>query len=479
MDLLQVKDNQIVDAQGAPVMLRGACVGGWMNMENFINGYPGAEHSLRRTFAQILGPEKAQFFFERWLDYFLDEADIAFMKSLGATVVRLSVNYRHFEDDAQPFEYLEAGFARLDRAIEWCARHGLYAIIDLHAVQGWQNTDWHSDNSSRHSLFWQHPHFQERFIALWQEFARHYKGNPAIAGYNLMNEPVNNAPGGRFSNTYATDWDSINRIYRRTVEAIRTIDTEHIIFLEGDYFSTRFDGLEAPFAANLVYSSHNYTAAGFGPGPYPGTFGGQQWNRAYQETVLLTRQGTQFAQRHTVPLWVGEFGAVYNGPAEEIPDRVQALDDQLEVFNAHRIHWTMWTYKDVGVMGWVTVNPQSAFMQRTAQLLEAKRELGVDFWMGWLPSTPVREQVRTLARCVEAVLNDPLIDPQANEAYLAQATLSGYIAQLMQPTFAHLFASMTETQLDDLLAAFAFKNCIPHTALMKVLRARLNKVHEP
>ena len=38
MDLLQVKGNQIVDSQGRSVILRGVCVGGWMNMEDFING---------------------------------------------------------------------------------------------------------------------------------------------------------------------------------------------------------------------------------------------------------------------------------------------------------------------------------------------------------------------------------------------------------------------------------------------------------
>jgi hypothetical protein len=34
MDMLQVHGNQIVDARGTPVRLRGTCVGGWMNMEN-------------------------------------------------------------------------------------------------------------------------------------------------------------------------------------------------------------------------------------------------------------------------------------------------------------------------------------------------------------------------------------------------------------------------------------------------------------
>jgi hypothetical protein len=103
--MLRVADGQIVDTSGSPVPLRGTCVGGWMNMEDFIDGYPGSEHGLRAAMADLLGPAKAAFFFERLLDHFFAEDDVAFMKSCGATVVRLPLNYRHFERDATPFQY--------------------------------------------------------------------------------------------------------------------------------------------------------------------------------------------------------------------------------------------------------------------------------------------------------------------------------------------------------------------------------------
>jgi endoglucanase len=170
---------------------------------------------------------------------------------------------------------------------------------------------------------------------------------------------------GRFTSQYNPDWDAINRVYRRVVEAIRAIDSEHIIFLEGDYFSSRFEGFEAPFTDNLVYSSHNYTAAGFGPGSYPGSFNGVYWDMAKQEEVFLQHEGTRFAQKHNVPLWVGEFGSVYNGPQNENEDRLQALDDQLTVFGRNQAHWTTWTYKDVGVMGWVTLPPKARTCRRS------------------------------------------------------------------------------------------------------------------
>ena len=473
MDLLQVKGNRIVAADGRPVYLRGACVGGWMNMEEFINGYPGSEHGLRAVMARRLGADAAQFFFDRLLDHFFSEDDVIYLKSLGTTVVRLPLNYHHFETDGRPFEYLETGFARLDRTLGWCERHGLYAVLDMHAVPGWQNPDWHCDNSTRHTLFWQHAHFQDRFVALWEEFARRYKGRAVIAGYDVMNEPVTNAPFGRFRKQYEPDWEAINHLYRRVTTAIRAIDPDHILFLEGDLFSREFDGLEPPFAPNLVYSSHSYTDCGFGPGLHPGLIHGEQWNDQKQKRFFLTCSGTRFTQKYNVPLWVSEFGAVYNGPTHEIPDRLRALDEQLAIYNRYGTHWTMWTYKDIHVMGWVQLAPDAPYVRTIRRVLDAKRDLSTDFWMGWVPPTAAKAKVFELAALIERAMKDATMDSEANRTFLAQAALSGYTAALMQSTYARCFEGMSRTQLDQVLQSFALQQCRPHSALIEVIRKHL------
>lgn len=461
--MLQVKGNQIVDEHGQVIRLRGTCVGGWMNMENFINGYPGDEHGQRREMAQLLGPGKAQFFFDRWLDYFFTEEDAAYLESLGMTVVRLALNYRHFESDAAPFKYLEAGFARLDKAVSACAKHHLYVILDLHSVQGWQNNDWHCDNSSRHTYFWQQAQFQDRFIALWEEFSRRYKGNSTIAGYNVMNEPVSNAPSGRFlrDEDYPTDWQTINRIYHRVVQAIRIVDPEHIIFLEGDYWASRFDGMDAPFASNLVYGSHNYASPSFDPHQKPITMTQRRQNRQRQEEIFLAHQGTQYTQKYNAPLWVGEFGGAGGS----------ALDDQVNVFEAYQAHWTVWTYKDIGVMGLITLHPESEYMQRIAPILKAKRELGVDNWLSTgLPGSLVTSIINDLAGVIEKSIGDTQIDPGFNRRYLAQHALGSYAASLMQPAFARCFKDLSETEIDHVLRSFCFKNCQPRQELTEVIQ---------
>jgi endoglucanase len=473
LDLLQVSGNQIIDSNGNAIFLRGVCVGGWMNMEEFINGNPGSEHGIRQAVSEVLNTELSSFFFDQMLDNFFGEDDVAFIKSLGATVIRLPINYRHFESDDQPFSYTEAGFERLDQALSWCEKYNLYAIIDLHAVQGWQNTDWHSDNSTRHSLFWTHKHFQDRFVSLWEALARRYRGKTVVAGYNVMNEPVTNTPFGRFPYGYQPNWSIINHVYRRVVEAIRVIDPEHIIFLEGDYYSSQFDGFDPPFAPNLVYSSHNYNSAGFGPGAYPGIIKGEKWDIDQQRKVFFEHSGTRYCMKHNVPLWVGEFGAAYNGPKEEIADRLRALDDQLSVYAETNTHWTMWTYKDIDVMGWVQLDPKSSYIQTISETLQAKKKLATDFWMRWLAPTAAQNKLNELATLVESVLEDEKINPTANRTYLAQSTLSGYVAGLMQSGYTRHFEGKTYQEIEQIMQSFRFQNSIPHQALIDIVKRQL------
>lgn len=482
MDLLSVKANQIVDAQGRSVRLRGTCVGGWMNMEDFINGYSGAEHTLRVEMAEVLGTAKSEFFFERFHDHFFNEADIEYLKSLGTTVVRLPLNYRHFEDDRKPFSYKEAGFQRLTQVLRWCEKHGLYAILDLHAVQGWQNVHWHSDNANRHSLFWHNAQYQDRFIALWKEIATRYRDEAALAGYNLMNEPcVNNQSGDLPWNVYKNylpDWDLMNSVYRRAVSAVREVDPKHIIFLEGDLYSKVFAGLEQPFAENLVYSSHNYTAAGFGPGPYPGTIhsarplsdGPERWDSAKQESMFLSHEGTAYTKKHAVPLWVGEFGSVYNGPPQEVSDRLRAMDDQIGVFERHGAHWTTWTYKDVGVMGLVVLDPESEYLQRAGAFIRKKEQLGSDDWMFWLPPTPVKDATGKLAEQIYEAIGDDSFTKGYNRLCFSQAVLCFYTGGLMQRAYASLFKGLSEGQIDQTLASFSLKQCKVNDGLAGIVK---------
>ena len=157
---LRVNGASIVDDSGTAVRLQGPCLGGWMNMENFITGYPASETLQRRALLKAMGPETYEAFFDQFLTDFFTESDAAYLAGLGANAMRIPINYRHFESDEQPKVLIEAGLRWLDRAVDTMAAHGIYSIIDMHAVPGFQNHHWHSDNPTHWPLFWEYADFK-------------------------------------------------------------------------------------------------------------------------------------------------------------------------------------------------------------------------------------------------------------------------------------------------------------------------------
>lgn len=470
MELIKVRDHQIVTATGQPVRLRGFNIGGWLNMEDFINGFVGAEHILRLTMARLLGSEKADFFFERLLDYFFTEQDVAVMAAMGANLLRLPFNYRHFEGDDRPFEYLEAGFRRLDQALDWCAKHGIYVVLDFHAVQGWHNPDWHSDNAHLHILLYSHKLFQDRFVRLWQEMAKRYKDHPALAGYDLMNEPCTRLHYEEYDSP-AYNWEALNAIHRKAAKAIREIDSQHMIFVEGDNFSTEYESLDIGFDDNLVVSTHNYISPTGGGLPYPGEIDDLYWNRDIIAAEFGMHSGTRLAIKHRKPIFVGEFGTWYAGYPEALHYRAAALDDQLGVFDSAGIHWALWTWKDIASMGAYNLDPESAYVKTIQPILRAKHEAAD--WEGEMPSGSVAQALKNTADNIDACLTQMDLQLQIDRRWFAQFTLFGYLAQFLQVPYAHLFQGLSEEKLDDLLSAFALQNCVENKTLTEVIKAHL------
>ena len=147
---IRVDGSRLVDESGDEVRLAGFGLGGWLNMEDFITGYPGNEEAIRRLLRNAMGPAASDAFFETFDEVFLGSDDADLMASMGLNSVRVPVNYRRLERDDAPFEYLESGFRLLDRAIDLLASRGIHTIIDLHAAPGYQNQHWHSDNPTHH-----------------------------------------------------------------------------------------------------------------------------------------------------------------------------------------------------------------------------------------------------------------------------------------------------------------------------------------
>jgi endoglucanase len=450
---LAIQGNRVVNGEGRSLVLRGFGLGGWMNMENFITGYPANEEAQRRAVREVLGEEKHGLFFDRFLEYFFTEGDARFIRSLGLNLLRLPINYRHFEDDAEPYVIKEGGFKHLDRVIELCAEHGIYTIIDLHALPGYQNQHWHCDNPTHKALLWQHRHFQDRTVNLWEVIAARYRDNPWVAGYNPINEPAD--PSEQL----------IMPLYRRLYDVIRGVDPNHLIFLEGNRYSVDFHMFGEPWEG-VVYTNHDYALPGFiDGGPYPGVSRGEYVDREVLEKTFLER--SSYMLEHDVPIWVGEFGPVYLGEEEADRMRYQLLRDQLDIYARHGVNWSIWTYKDIGLQGVVYASPDSPWVERIRPILEKKARLGVDAWGG--TDAEIRDVMEPLEQHFEREYPDYAPFPFGTQREIELLVRNILLAEPMLPEYGELFRGMGEDDIEEMMRSFRFENCVQRTELAGIL----------
>jgi aryl-phospho-beta-D-glucosidase BglC (GH1 family) len=432
--LLRVQGATIVDGSGEPVRLKGTNIGGWLNMENFITGYSGNESMMRAAVRKVLGGDAYELFFDRLLTAFYGDADAAFLAQLGLNCVRIPVNYRHLESDLRPLEIIEDGFRHLDRAVEAGAANGVYSIIDLHALPGSQNQHWHSDNPTHRALFWEHRHFQDRVVNLWEAIADRYKGNAWVAGYNLMNEPADESRA------------VVGPFYERLAAAIRAVDPDHILLFDGNTYSTEFGFFGDPLE-NAVYTLHDYVPAGLGRADH--------YDPEAAEQKFLERSA--YARETGTPIYVGEFAPIYTGDAETDAVRVQILEDQLERYRRYDAGFATWMYKDLGRQGLTFAKPDSAYGAFVADFVAKKIRLGVDQWGSSGRENPeVTQPIQDLV-AREAPDFDPY--PWGRFDFVRTLVLNIALAQPLVHEYAELFRGLGEDELLALADSFAFERC--------------------
>jgi aryl-phospho-beta-D-glucosidase BglC (GH1 family) len=337
ISVLRVNEGKIVDEGTRPVRLKGVSLGGWLMMEGYMMGGRNLPEKLfKGNFEKALGHDALDDFTQCFREAFIREEDFAEIKSWGANCIRIPFNYRLLEFEDKPFSLNEKGLDFLDKAVEWCIEHGLYCIIDMHALPGAQNPDWHSDCMGKPEFF-TNEFNQNRYYRLWHFIANRYKNVPNVAGYDVMNEPV----------LPLSEEGRLKDVYEKVTKEIRDTGSKQIIFLEGNIFGQRIKPLGKPKDDNTAYSVHAYPPPPFvfhlePSAHYPGRIYGIMWNR--QKFELLARPYHSFVEGIKVPLYVGEFGV---NARDGYYGELKWVKDALDIFKKFGWSWTYWTYKTV------------------------------------------------------------------------------------------------------------------------------------
>lgn len=361
---LRTEGTEIVNEAGEPYLLKGMGLGGWMVQEGYMlqtTGFAAAQFQIRNTVEELIGEEATEEWYQAWRDNHVREADIQRMHEAGFNSVRLPMHYNLYtlpiEDEPVAGEqtWLETGFTMTDSLIAWCKARDMYVVLDLHAAPGGQGNDIAiSDRDETKPSLWESEANQDKAVALWRRLAERYADEPTVGGYDLINEVNYELPGNV----------ALRNIYGRMTDAIREVDQNHIIFIEGNWFANDFTGLTPPWDDNMVYSPHKYWSIN---------------DQASIQWVLDLREA------HNVPLYFGETGENSN----------VWFRDAAKLFAGHNIGWAWWPWKKIeSIAGPVSVpktegyqdlldfwngdGPQPSAAVATASLMEMAEDLRLE-----------------------------------------------------------------------------------------------------
>lgn len=331
---LHVQEGQIVEGDGEPILLRGFGLGGWLVPEGYmlhnqawIEGFESPSE-IEEHVESLIGAELAESFWDLYRDNYVAQVDIDQIAEWGFNHIRIPFHYKQFYNESGSDTPI--GYEIIDELITWCEPYNMYIILDMHCAPGAQNGGPISDSDGTARL-WLEDEYKELTIQIWQEIAEYYAEETLIGGYDLINEPV--LPNG-------VSLEEFRQLYIDITDAIREVDNNHIVYIEGNWYGTDFSGLTPPWDDNMSYSFHKY------------------WG----ETSLATIQSyISMSNQYDIPLWMGESGENSN----------QWYYEVFNLLEENNIGWNFWTHKKVEKIS----SPFSAVVTPQYQTL-------IDYWSG-------------------------------------------------------------------------------------------------
>jgi hypothetical protein len=303
----------IVDGAGRPLLLRGVGLGNWLLPEGYMWRFGAGAASPREIEAlveRLAGADEAARFWSGFRDRFITEADVAAIAGFGFDHVRLPINARVVQDAAgRP---IEAGYALIDRLIEWCREHRLWVLLDLHGAPGGQTGTNIDDSPNGLPELFMVPANRQRTVELWQEIARRYRDETVVLGYDLLNEPLPN----EWQHRYAAD---LADLYRDLTAAIREIDPHHLLMYEGTHWATNWSIFTEVWDENSVLQFHKY------------------WSPVDAASIAPFLEARE---RLGLPIYMGE-GGEHN---------VEWLYAAFRLYEAHGIGWNLWPWKKIDTL---------------------------------------------------------------------------------------------------------------------------------
>ena len=303
-----------------------------------------------------------------------DAAYFMALRGVGATWVRLAFGkWPSRERDfllgsADEYETLVAAdLVTLRATLDRAHAAGLKVVITPLSLPGARAK--RESDAPFDDRLWSDKKYWRESAAFWRDLAAELKDHPAVAAYNLVNEPVPERKGGLAEGApadVARAWQAtisgtardLPAFYGSLTAAIRAVDPVTPVMVEPGWYASAFafDYWPAPLAdARVLYAFHMYepwSATGAPnmkrkqpyryPGRVPYADAESRWDAARIEA--FTQQPVDWARRHGLPtsrIVAGELGCM-----RRWADCPRYLEDVLTALEDDGLHWAFYAFRE-------------------------------------------------------------------------------------------------------------------------------------
>jgi len=292
---------------------------------------------------------------------YISENDAKLISETGSNAVRIAIGYSFFmkpifKNNELTYildnNYMQERLDLLEEKVNMFAKYGIYSILDMHLGPGnsmsggYRETIGFFYGDSEHSA----SYYQQIALDIWKYIAIRFKNHPAIAGYDIINEPS------------ADFLSKVLPYYEKAYNVIRSQDKNHIIIMQARfnfYYNWERGWLlpkpEEKGWKNVVYSIHEYHLDN---GEYNLCGSNPRWCKLedyykriakgdYQDVdVYIDRLkytsdiSLKNMKEYNVPLYVGEFNL-----ADLASETDYVWGYMMDIYNTNNISYTAWTYK--------------------------------------------------------------------------------------------------------------------------------------
>jgi endoglucanase len=255
-------------------------------------------------------------------------------RASGAATIRLPIRWSSHAGATRPYTIDPVFLARIDYAVDAALARGLRIVINMHHYRQLDGDALDPQETAVDAGI-----LDERYVAMWQQIARHFRGRPETVVYELYNEPHGALTAARW-----------NALLQQALAAVRAIDTTHYIVIGPSQWNSASQ-LSAlvlpPDDRRLIVTIHNYE-------PFYFTHQGADWAGLANSASITCCTPTQLqalsepirvaaAWRTTWnrPIWIGEFGSYSKGPYASRVIYSRAARDSME---AHGMTWAYWEF---------------------------------------------------------------------------------------------------------------------------------------